>query len=43
MKLRDQYSNLDELCEDLGLNKAEIIKKMNNAGFEYSQENNKFW
>lgn len=43
MKLRDFYSSLDELCSDLDLDKDEILKKMADAGFEYSEENNKFW
>ncbi|MCQ2199915.1 MAG: DUF4250 domain-containing protein [Paludibacteraceae bacterium] len=43
MKLRDFYSSLDELCSDLDLDKEEILKKMADAGFEYSEENNKFW
>lgn len=43
MKLRDVYPSLDALCEDLHLNKQEIIQTLSNAGFEYSVENNKFW
>ncbi len=43
MKLRDFYSNLDELCNDLDLDKDEIIKKMAEAGFEYNESQNKFW
>ena len=43
MKLRDQYPNLDALCDDLHLNKEELIEKMKSVGFEYSVENNKFW
>lgn len=43
MKLRDSYANLDLLCEDLGINKYELCKKLSEAGFEYSEENNKFW
>lgn len=43
MKLRDFYSSLDELCSDLDIDKEEILKKMADAGFEYSEENNKFW
>ncbi len=43
MKLRDNYANLDLLCEDLGINKYELCKKLNEEGFEYSEENNKFW
>ena len=43
MKLRDFYSNLDELCNALDLDKEEIIKKMADAGFEYNETQNKFW
>ena len=43
MKLRDQYASLDELCEDMNVNKEELMKKLAAFGFEYSEENNKFW
>ena len=43
MKLRDFYSSLDELCEDMNVDKDSLIRKLNSVGFEYSQENNKFW
>ena len=43
MKLRDFYSNLDELCNALDLDKEEIVKKMAEAGFEYNETQNKFW
>ena len=43
MKLRDCYSNLDELCEDMQVDKKTILNTMQTAGFEYSQELNKFW
>lgn len=43
MKLRDFYSNLDELCNALDLDKDEIVKKMAEAGFEYNESQNKFW
>ncbi|MFI3267308.1 MAG: DUF4250 domain-containing protein [Rikenellaceae bacterium] len=43
MKLRDQYASLDELCEDLNINKDELVLKLGTVGFEYSEENNKFW
>ena len=42
-KLRDQYASLDELCEDMNVDKEELIKKLAAFGFEYSEENNKFW
>lgn len=43
MKLRDQYSSLFELCEDMDINEAELKEKLASAGFEYSEANNKFW
>lgn len=43
MKLRDQYPSLDTLCDDMNINKEELIQKMAAVGFEYSEANNKFW
>ncbi|MEY8708422.1 DUF4250 domain-containing protein [Bacteroides faecichinchillae] len=43
MKLRDCYSSLDELCEDMQVNKVELVNTLKAVGFEYSQEHNKFW
>ena len=43
MKLRDFYPSLDSLCNDLNLNKEEIISRLKDAGFEYNEELNKFW
>lgn len=43
LKLRDYYANLDELCEDMNINKAQLCEKLKTAGFEYSAEQNKFW
>ncbi len=42
MKLRNEYSSLDELCSDLNLNKNEIVETLSKAGFEYMQEENQF-
>lgn len=42
LKLRDYYSSLDALCDDLQLEKEEIIKKLGAAGFEYNEEGNCF-
>ncbi len=41
-KLRDQYKDLDQLCEDLQVNKEEIIAKLKAVGFEYLPEINQF-
>lgn len=43
MKLRDNYSSLDALCDDLDINKDSLVATLGNAGFEYSTEYNKFW
>ena len=43
MKLRDFYSDLDALCEDLDIDRNELEKTLSAAGFEYSKELNKFW
>lgn len=42
-KLRDEYSTLDALCEDLQISREDIVKKLAEAGFEYNPAANKFW
>ena len=41
-KLRDNYKSLDLLCDDLDVNKEEILNKLNSIGYEYSAEFNRF-
>ena len=41
-KLRDNYKNLDLLCDDLGTNKEEIVNKLKYIGYEYNDKLNKF-
>ncbi len=43
MKLRDKYNNLDELCDDLNINRIELEMKLRAAGFVYDPNQNKFW
>ena len=43
MKLRDSYASLEELCDDLDIDRDALIKRMDDAGFEYSAENKRFW
>ena len=43
MKLRDEYSNLDMLCEDLDIDRQWLEDKLRQIGLEYSEEHNKFW
>lgn len=41
-KLRDQYSNLDALCEDLGEDKTSLVQALARAGYTYSPDQNQF-
>lgn len=41
-KLRDIYSNLDSLCDDLNLNKDELILKLKSIDYEYKADINQF-
>lgn len=43
MKLRDIYPSLDALCDDLEVDRASLEAKLKQAGYEYSEENRKFW
>ena len=43
MKLRDYYPSLTALCDDMGLEEAQILEKLDSVGFEYNSELNKFW
>ncbi len=43
MKLRDSYASLDELCDDLDIDREALVQRMADAGFEYSAENKRFW
>ena len=41
-KLRDNYSSLDLLCDDLDLDKEEIKDKLLEIGYFYNEELNAF-
>ena len=43
LKLRDFYPSLDALCEDMDVDKTDIIEKLKAVGFEYCPERNRFW
>ena len=43
MKLRDHYATLDDLCLSEDICKDNLCQRLAQAGFEYSEENNKFW
>lgn len=41
-KLRDEYANLQLLCDDLELNLSDITKKLSSIDYLYNEELNRF-
>ncbi len=41
-KLRDFYKSLDEMCDDMELDKTEIEEKLASIGYRYKKERNQF-
>ncbi|NBJ93081.1 DUF4250 domain-containing protein [Parablautia muri] len=42
LKLRDFYSNLDVMCDDMDVSKSEIEEKLKSIGYIYDSERNQF-
>ena len=42
MKLRDYYSSLDQYCEDIGIEKECIEKRLETIGYKYHTDINQF-
>lgn len=42
LKLRDYYSNLDYLCEDMDIDRSTLISKLKNNNFIYDKSVNQF-
>ena len=42
LKLRDYYKSLDEMCEDLDVDREEIIQKLSSIDYEYDAISNQF-
>lgn len=42
MKLRDFYSNLDILCEDMDISQNVLIDRLLSVGYTYHKEINQF-
>ena len=42
LKLRDFYSSLDALCEDLDADEKEITEKLASIDYHYDAERNQF-
>lgn len=41
-RLRDFYSSLDALCDDLEEDKSEIINVLSSVGYKYDEKKNMF-
>ena len=42
LKLRDYYSDLEEMCEDLDVDQAMLVEKLTKAGYAYDRDKNRF-
>ena len=42
MKLRNFYSSLENLCEDLGIKQELLVKKLGDIGYRYDDRHNAF-
>lgn len=41
-KLRDEYSSLDDLCDDLNADREELVQKLEAVGYTYDKDKNRF-
>lgn len=42
LKLRDYYTSLDAMCEDLDVEKAKIVEKLAGIDYHYNEDRNQF-
>lgn len=42
LKLRDYYSNLDSLCEDMDISKEILEKRLKEVDYIYDKDKNQF-
>ena len=42
LKLRDFYTNLESLCDDLDIDRTEIEDKLSSINYHYDKEKNQF-
>lgn len=42
MKLRDEYSSLDDLCDSLDIEKDRLTETLRSAGYKYNIHTNQF-
>lgn len=42
LKLRDYYSSLEAMCEDMDINSSEVEEKLASIDYHYNKEKNQF-
>lgn len=42
LKLRDYYKNLEDCCDDLDIDRQEVIGKLSGIGYQYDAQRNQF-
>lgn len=42
MKLRDFYPSIEDLCEDMDIDRQDLESILSKAGFKYSREHNRY-
>lgn len=42
LKLRDEYSSLEEMCDKMDISKSEIEDKLASIGYKYNSSVNQF-
>lgn len=42
LKLRDYYSSLDAMCDDLDIDKSELVAKLEAIDYRYDAQLNRF-
>lgn len=42
LKLRDYYSSLEAMCEDMDIGQEEMEEKLSGIGYRYDREKNQF-
>lgn len=42
LKLRDYYGSLEELCEDLDVDRESLVAKLESLDYSYDKEKNQF-
>lgn len=42
MKLRDFYPSIEDLCDDMDIDRQDLDSILNGVGFEYNKEHNRY-